>query len=351
MDSERLLEVGRRIRYLRQSRRLTLQALSEQCGLSVGFLSQIERGLSSFSVPSLRSICRALNVSLAEVLVMSNGPGKAFFADPRPAAIVKSDGRPFVSLSNESIKYRFLGEGFPNKRFEAVIGEMEGGSQNGSHIHEGEEFGYVLSGRIRFVTGEDEQELGPGDSYHLMASTPHACVALETGAKILWIQTARYVKALSLLGSDAHDVAIPPATPSASPPVAVGDGIPHVNLSQQAARYRFLSGRLAEGQLEVYLVELPSGSEQTLHSDGDEEFAYILEGRIRLEIENETYTLGVGDSFHLPATTAHTYRGGGDEDTKILWVQMRIAPSVVEEMWTESNGGAPAPDDQPTKDG
>ena len=183
MESERLLEVGRRIRHLRQSRRLTLQALSEQCGLSVGFLSQIERGLSSFSVPSLRSICRALDVSLAEVLVMSNGPGKAFFADPRPAAIAKSDGRPFVSLSNESIKYRFLGEGFPNKRFEAVIGEMEGGSQSGSHAHEGEEFGYILSGRVRFVTGDHEQDLGPGDSYHLMASTPHACVAIGERSK------------------------------------------------------------------------------------------------------------------------------------------------------------------------
>ena len=90
----------------------------------------------------------------------------------------------------------------------------------------------------------------------------------------------------------------------------MGDGTPHVNLSQHAARYRFLSGRLPEGQLEVYLVELPAGSEQTLQTDGDEEFAYILEGRIRLDIENETYALGVGDSFHLPATTPHTYRGG-----------------------------------------
>jgi len=189
MESERLLEAGKRIRYLRSRRGLTLRALSEQCGLSVGFLSQIERGLSSFSVPSLRAICQALDVSLADILVMTNGPGQAFLADPRPATITKGD-RAFVNLSNASINYRFLSAGLPGRRFEALVGEMGPGAVSESDARGGEEFGYVLEGRLRLAIGDNIHRLGPGDSYHFGAHTPHGYAA-ETadGVKVLWIGT------------------------------------------------------------------------------------------------------------------------------------------------------------------
>ena len=335
MESERLLEVGRRIRSLRQGRGLTLRSLSEHCGLSVGFLSQIERGLSSFSVPSLRAICQALDVSLADVLVMSNGPGKAFFADPRPSAITKGDGRPFVSLSNASIRYRFLSAGFPGRRFEALIGEMSVGIVDEPHAHEGEEFGYVLEGGVQLASSDECQELGPGDSYHLLASTPHACNATSDGTKILWIQTARYVRALSLLGKEPQASVVAPRN-ALAPLAREGDGMPHVNLLHSAVRYRFLTGALPEGQLQVVLAELPASYDQGLGGDGGEEFAYVLDGQLHLDVGGDSYLLGTGDCYHLPATAGQTCRTREAEEAKVLWVRMAGTHHEVDGAWNET---------------
>ncbi|MBU0595345.1 cupin domain-containing protein [Candidatus Bipolaricaulota bacterium] len=311
---------------------MTLRSLSTACGLSVGFLSQIERGLSSFSISSLRSVCQALDVSLADVLVMSNGPGNAILVDPRHSSITKSDNRPHVSLSDSSIKYRFLSTGFPGRRFEAVIGEMAPGSHSEPHSHEGEEFGYVLEGRAVFVSDEEMHELGPGDSYHLMASTPHGCDAGGEGAKVLWVQTARYVRALSLLGKETL-----PAGTFPPPLIENGSRPALVNLSQNAVRYRFLSARnLPDAQLRVFVAEIPAESaEEPIVFEG-EEFGYVLDGRIQLTVDADSYPLGAGDCYHVPAASSRSYRVDGSSTTKLLWVQMGAGSREAEAVWNET---------------
>ena len=148
---------------------MTLRALSATSGLSVGFLSQIERGLSSFSISSLRSVCQALEVSLADVLVLSSETGNAVLVDPRHSGITKADNRSHVSLSDSSITYRFLSTGLASRRFDAVVGEMASGSHSEPHVHEGEEFGYVLEGEILLTSDDDVHTLGPVSYTHLRA--------------------------------------------------------------------------------------------------------------------------------------------------------------------------------------
>lgn len=326
METERLQEVGRKIRHLRRQRGLTLRSLSEQCGLSVGFLSQIERGLSSFSIPSLRAICEALDVALADMLVMSNGPGKAFLADPRPAAITKGDSRSYVSLSDTSIKYRFLSAEFPGRRFEVLVGEMAPSSSHESHVHAGEEFGFVLDGAVDLRIGEDEHRLGAGDSYHLLAATAHRCSAVDLGAKVLWVQTARYAKAIALLGAEMPDL---PGALELRAPLLGGDGTAdHVRLSDSTVSYRFLSGTLPAGTLAVLVAEIPSDYSLGLGAYEGEEFGFVLEGRVRLTIAEEDYALGAGDCYHLPAFShrgCSTTQNGG---AKLLLV--RSAPVSIE---------------------
>jgi len=311
---------------------MTLRHLSAACGLSVGFLSQIERGLSSFSISSLRSVCQALDVSLADVLVMSNAPGNAILVDPRHSAITKSDNRPHVSLSDSSIKYRFLSSGFPGRRFEAVIGEMAPGSHSEPHTHEGEEFGYVLDGGIVLVSDEGRHELGPGDSYHLMGYMPHACDAGEDGAKVLWVQTARYVRALSLLGKETLPVGtLPP------PPMENGTRPALVNLSESAVRYRFLSSHnLPNAQLRVFVAEVPAESAEEATVFEGEEFGYVLEGGIQLTVDSDSYPLGVGDCYHVPAASERSYRVDGSSTAKLLWVQMGAGSHEAEAVWSEA---------------
>ena len=186
MQSERAQEAGQQIRILRQREGWTLRKHSNRCALSVSFLFQIERGPFSFSTPSLRSICQALDVSLPDRLVMSNGPGLAVLADPRPPEITTGDNRSYVNLSDTSIKYRFLSGDFPDRQFEFLIGGMSPGRRSSTSSHEGEEFGHVLEGRVRLPIGEEPYNLGPGDSCHLLSTTYHACQANdEEDAKVL----------------------------------------------------------------------------------------------------------------------------------------------------------------------
>jgi len=309
---------------------MTLRELSAASGLSVGFLSQIERGLSSFSISSLRSVCQALDVSLADVLVLSSETGNAVLVDPRYSGITKADNRSHVSLSDSSITYRFLSTGLTSRRFDAVVGEMAAGSHSEAHVHEGEEFGYVLAGEVLLTSDENTYTLGPGDSYHLMASTPHACDAGGDGAKVLWVQTARYVRALSLLGQEALPAGTLP------PPLERADRPAFVNLSQNAVRYRFLTGNLPNAQLRVFLGEIPAeGTEEPTVFDG-EEFGYVLKGRIQLTVESDSYPLGVGDCYHVPAESPRGLGVDGDSAAQLLWVQMGAGSQEAEAVWIEA---------------
>ena len=339
MVTDRLEEVGRKVRHLRRLRGLSLRALSQQCGLSVGFLSQIERGLSSFSIPSLQAICAALDVSLADMLVMTNGPGMAFLVDPRPTAITKGDNRSYLSLSDTSIRYRFLSAKFPGRRFEVLIGEMTPGSCHDVHVHDGEEFGYVLEGSLEVTIGEDAYGIGRGDSYHVLGTTPHRCSSSGgEGAKVLWVQTARYARAIALLGADLPDAARAPA--SRDPLRNGSDNSLHVKLSDSTVTYRFLSGTLPAGSLEVLVAEIPSCLGRGEIAYDGEEFGYVLEGRVQLRIAEELYALGAGDCYHLPTGTPHDCTTEVSEGAKLLLVRMSAIAGEADEAWQAVSEGA-----------
>ena len=322
MGSEWVKEIGYRIRALRQRRGLTLRELSRQCGLSVSFLSQIERGLSSLSIPSLGSICQALDVSLAEMLLVTDGSGMAFLVDPRPPEITKGDNQSYINLSDASIKYRFLSGGFPRRQFEALIGEMSPGSHNPPCSHEGEEFGYVLEGRIKLTIGDDSHELSPGDSYHLLATTQHGCETnAKSGAKILWIQTASYAKSLSFLQEEDLKSQRRGFSQIKSSKTNETNHRSHINLSDMSIKYRFLSGDFPDRHFEILIGEMSPGCPKLRSSCEGEEFGYVLEGRLRLSIDEECYTLGPGDSYHLLSVTPHACETGNKEGAKVLWAQ------------------------------
>lgn len=252
---------------------------------------------------------------------MTNGPGKAFLADPRPATITKGD-RSFVNRSNASINYRFLSAGLSGQRFEALVGEMGPASLNDSHAHEGEEFGYVLEGRIRLTTEDEAHELGLDDSYHLMASTPHACEAGPDGAKVLWIRTTPRLAGLGLLERGEHAAERSTEHSTRGGIVAEGGDAPPVNLSDNAVRYRFLSGALPEARLQVVVAEIPSAYKPGPKSFEGEEFGYVLDGRLHLAVAEDSYVLGTGDCYHLPASSELAYRTDDEMGAKVLWAQM-----------------------------
>ncbi|MFC2077487.1 helix-turn-helix domain-containing protein [Candidatus Bipolaricaulota bacterium] len=183
--------VGQHIRELRQGRDWTLKELADRCELSTSFISQVERGLCSISIASLHTICLALNVRLADFFAQVDTPVGSSLS--RATEVMKEQDQPSIIVSDSAIKYRFLSRDFPGREFEILIGEISPGYVYPPAPHKGEEFGYVLEGRFRLAIGEAEHLLGPGDSYHINATTPHGYAAEGNDpAKVLWVGTVQY---------------------------------------------------------------------------------------------------------------------------------------------------------------
>lgn len=174
------------MRALRKAKGWTLKELSKRCGLSVSFLSQVERGQSTLSIVSLYTICDALGVPASELLSV-----------PKPVSTVLKDGeQPIIRLPNADITYRWLSGDFPGRVIEVLIGEFPPNYRHPLAAHEGEEFGYVLEGKLILQIGEKRYHLEPGDSFHFPASLPHGYTTEAEGARVLWALTQKFIRGL-----------------------------------------------------------------------------------------------------------------------------------------------------------
>jgi len=186
---ESMGDIGLFLRTLREEAGLSMRELGRLCGVSTSFLSQMERGMCSISIPTLETICTALGLTLAEFF------GRLGSQDPsgtRAPSVVLKDEQRAVTLSREAIRYRFLSVDFPGRLFEIVIGEIPEGYVFPKSAHAGEEAGYLLSGRLRLSLADGDHDLVPGDSYHIGPFTPHGYEALDgKDVSILWVQTLR----------------------------------------------------------------------------------------------------------------------------------------------------------------
>jgi L-aminopeptidase/D-esterase-like protein/DNA-binding transcriptional MerR regulator/quercetin dioxygenase-like cupin family protein len=154
---------GNRIRALRSERGLSLAQVSTSTGLSISFLSAVERGATSISVGNLIRIADLFQTSV---------PGLMQESTPAPHTVVKPANRPRFTGGNGlvTIEDMILGGG----ALEAYRYEIQpGGSSEGAYSHLGEEFLYVLSGSLDVVIDEEPYRLTTGDSLHLQSNHPH----------------------------------------------------------------------------------------------------------------------------------------------------------------------------------
>jgi len=179
--------VGQGVRALRQRKGWTLEELSSRCGLSISFLSQVERGLSSLSISSLHSICEALEVPMTHFFAETSTNG--------PLVVRAGDPRSRILIGDSHVTYNMLSASFPNRVLEALISEYPPHYSPPLVTHEGEEFGYVLEGNILLQVGNQEETLEPGDSFHIISSQPHTVQnPSDKPARILWVLTMKLLE-------------------------------------------------------------------------------------------------------------------------------------------------------------
>lgn len=174
------------VRDLRKTNRFSLQQLAEKSGLSVGLLSQIERGLTSPSIRSLRQLSEALGVTPARFFHEETPPPP----DEIGRIVRRGKGRQLRLSTNGVAKWLLTPD--LSGELEMLLLEIEPGGKSGPELytHKGEECGYVISGAMRLWIEEDSFLLREGDSFRFKSTTPHRFEnAAEAVTNVLWVIT------------------------------------------------------------------------------------------------------------------------------------------------------------------
>ncbi|MCO8613056.1 XRE family transcriptional regulator [Burkholderia multivorans] len=179
MDSD-IMRIGQRIRRLRREAKKTLLEVATEAKLSVGFLSQVERHLTGISISSLVNVAKALNVPLG-----------ALIDQPRQAQPDSHAGRrESYAVDRTSQWYERLSTTFDGSQLNALKVRMMEGYRSEWVAHGGDEFVYVLSGRICYTIGKKDYPLSPGDSLHFDARKRHRVANVGDGpAEVIAVGT------------------------------------------------------------------------------------------------------------------------------------------------------------------
>jgi transcriptional regulator with XRE-family HTH domain len=169
----KVVEVGKKIRELREARKMSLQDLADNSGYSSALLSQFENHMVSPPLGALVRLSSALGVNISDFLGDSH--------EQRPFVLVRKEEHDIVSSvsSREGVNlgytYEALGFGMIDHKMEPFIVTLEPVPIKEKHlsVHEGEEFIYVLEGRMRIQLGKNTEVLEPGDSIYFQCTTPH----------------------------------------------------------------------------------------------------------------------------------------------------------------------------------
>jgi len=175
------MKIGNKIKRLRLGHGLTQEELADRCELTKGYISQLERDLTSPSISTLVDILECLGTSL-----------KDFFNEIEDEKVVFKDDDCFVKEEpEEGYKINWIVPNAQKNRMEPILVELdENGATYEEEPHDGEEFGYVLSGTIILVLGKESYRVKKGECFYFRASKNHYIKnAGKRPAMVLWIVT------------------------------------------------------------------------------------------------------------------------------------------------------------------
>jgi transcriptional regulator with XRE-family HTH domain len=168
-ESDLEAAIGQQARQFRQELDMTVGELAKLAGLSVGMLSKIENGMTSPSLATLRALAEALNVPVTSLFRKYEEQRDATYVKAEQGLVIERRG------SRAGHQYQLLGhsigKGVSVEPYLVTLTEK-------SEVfplfqHSGQEFIYLLSGKVRYRHGNRTYELQPGDSLFFDADAPH----------------------------------------------------------------------------------------------------------------------------------------------------------------------------------
>ena len=168
---------------------MTLRDVADEASLSVGFISQIERGIATPSLTSLVEIARALGLDPGALLGLPSSNG----------ATIPHDDRQTFAVSESGPDYERISTGDGSMALNGLVTHFPPGYMSAETTrHEGEELFYVLSGELELELNGERSRLKPGDAAHYSSALPHQMRnPTNRPTSILWVGT------INLFGTEA----------------------------------------------------------------------------------------------------------------------------------------------------
>lgn len=162
-------EFGSQLRTLRKARKLSLQVVAERAGLSISLISQIERGLTSPSLRSMRLLAAAVEVPIERLFSQPQTSDM-----PEGDFIVRPSSRRVLSLDHRGMLLEMISP-ISDGSMQTFIANISPGGGSGPEMdtHQGEEVGLILAGEFELWLDDQRYLLREGDSFRYPASIPH----------------------------------------------------------------------------------------------------------------------------------------------------------------------------------
>lgn len=173
------MELGTKLRDMRQQKNLTQEELADRCELTKGYISQLENDLTSPSITTLVDLLNALGSNLSE-----------FFREETEEKIVFSESE-YIEKQSDGMTLEWVIPNAQKNMMEPVLVELAAGASTSTDFpHDGEEFGYVLEGKITVIRAGKAHAAKKGESFYYSADKEHQIVNKgKSKAKFIWIST------------------------------------------------------------------------------------------------------------------------------------------------------------------
>lgn len=170
------MDIGLKIKDLRLIKNLTQEELANRCELTKGYISQLENNLTSPSIETLKDLLNALGTTFSD-----------FFNEDEQQIVFKNEE--YIEKVNDNNKIFWLVPTSQKNSMEPIIAELSVDAVTEKDLaHEGEEFGFVLNGKILLTIGKKSYEVNQGETFYFLANKPHFIKNIaKTSSKILWV--------------------------------------------------------------------------------------------------------------------------------------------------------------------
>ncbi|HNW86977.1 MAG TPA: cupin domain-containing protein [Candidatus Limiplasma sp.] len=189
-NAEQLGLIALRIRDLRDIAGLTTQQVADQTGISLEEYEAYETGTRDFSFSHLFNIAEALGVDISDLLTGESPKLHGY--------ILTRAGQGLKFNRREQYVYHHLAYNFRDKLAEpfiVTVSQDAPGAEKQAHSHEGQEFDYVLEGKLRINLGGNDLYLQAGDSIYYNSALPHVMYALEGDCRFIAVVIKEGAKA------------------------------------------------------------------------------------------------------------------------------------------------------------